>query len=215
MFLPVTYLYYSKLLYVCNKMNNERVNVKLTVKGTVQSVNYRRTVMRYAQEYDIVGEIKNNEDMTVTILAEGNKDKIKKFIEKIEIKPKISLEEIEERKKKDEIIQPQPLINVKEIVGKYEFKPATGKFDKKGFKIKFGHYKEEMMKGISSGSYQIGTLSDITGHDFYVLGKKYENISKSALALNQNFGILNRNFKYLLLLAFVFGILTLVFIYFQ
>ncbi len=189
-------------------MNENRVSVKLIVKGTVQGVNYRRTVLRFAQEYNIVGEVKNNNDTTVTILAEGYKDDINKFIERINIKPKFSLDEIEEKRKKDEIIQPQPLINVKEIVRKDDFKSAKEKFDKQGFKVKYGKFEEEMIKGISSGSYQIGTLSNITGYDFYILGKKYDNISVAA-------SILNRNFKYLLLLLFFgFFVLLLFFVYF-
>lgn len=197
-------------------MNDEKVRVELIVKGIVQKVNYRRIVMRYALEYDIVGNVKNNEDGTVTIFAEGYKDKIKKFIEKIEIKPQFSLDEMEEKKKKGEIIYPQPLINVKEIVGKDKFKTATGEFDKKGFQIIYDeNTQKEIMIGISSGGYQIGTLSDITGYDFYILGKKYENISKSASALDTNFRILNRNFKYLISLAFIIGILILIVIYFK
>lgn len=188
-------------------MNETRVSVKLTVKGIVQGVNYRRTVMRYAQEYEIVGDVRNNKDMTVSIFAEGSKDKIKKFIEKIKIKPQFSLEEIEEKKKNGEIIQPQPLINVKEIVGKDDFQHATGKYDKKGFTIKYGDYKEEMKIGISSGSYHIGALSDITGYDFYALGKKYDRIHQVASNLDNNFGTLNRNFKLLLVLGFGFCIL--------
>lgn len=195
-------------------MNETGVSVKLTVKGIVQEVFYRRTVKRYAQEYDIVGEVRNNEDGTVTILAEGNKDKIKKFIEKIEIKPKFSLDEIEEMKKKNEITLPLSLINVKEIVGKDDFQHATGQYDKKGFQITYDkdHLKEVMI-GISAGGYQIGTLSDITGHDFYVLGKRYDKIYEVASSLDNNFGALNRNFKLLLVLVFGFCILLFVMLF--
>lgn len=200
-------------------MNKEKVRVELIVKGVVQEVFYRRTVKCIAQEYDIVGEVNNKEDGTVSVTAEGNKDNIRKFIERIEIKPQFSLDEIEKKKSKGEIIQPSPLINVKELIGKDEFKPATGKFDDKGFQILYDKDPlKEMMVGISAGGYQIGTLSDVTGYDFYALGEKYDKISVSATSLNQNFLLLinslNKNFKYLIFLAFGFGISLLLMIYY-
>ena len=200
-------------------MNKAKVRVELIVKGIVQEVFYRRTVKRIAQEYDIVGKVNNKKDGTVSVTAEGNKDSIRKFIKHIEIKPQFSLDEIEKKKKKGEIIQPSTLINVKEMIGKDEFKPATGKFDDKGFQIIYDKDPlKEMMVGISAGGYQIGTLSDVTGYDFYALGKKYDKISESATSLNQNFLLLinslNRNFKYLIFLALGFGILLLLMIYY-
>lgn len=59
--------------------------VKLVVKGRVQRVGYRNEVSRVADELNIQGEIRNLEDKTVEIIAQGTKENIKTFCKKIKV----------------------------------------------------------------------------------------------------------------------------------
>ncbi|PIN90708.1 di-trans,poly-cis-decaprenylcistransferase [Candidatus Pacearchaeota archaeon CG10_big_fil_rev_8_21_14_0_10_32_14] len=61
--------------------------LKFEVNGRVQGISFRRTVKKIADELDIDGYVKNNENGTVTILAQAPKEKLNIFSEKIKESP--------------------------------------------------------------------------------------------------------------------------------
>ncbi|MFP4018990.1 MAG: acylphosphatase [Bacteroidales bacterium] len=54
--------------------------ITLTIKGRVQNVGFRFSALRKAEELDINGYVKNQIDGTVYIEAEGEPEKLNKFI---------------------------------------------------------------------------------------------------------------------------------------
>ena len=54
--------------------------IHLVVKGDVQGVFFRDYVKKSA--IDLVGWVKNNNDGTVEVVAEGSEEELKKFLEK-------------------------------------------------------------------------------------------------------------------------------------
>lgn len=55
--------------------------VLIQIKGLVQGVFYRAYIKKRANELGLTGWIKNNPDGTVTVCAEGEKEKLEQFIE--------------------------------------------------------------------------------------------------------------------------------------
>lgn len=55
--------------------------VLIQVFGRVQGVFYRAYVEKEAKNHNLTGWVKNNSDRSVTILAQGQKEKLKEFIE--------------------------------------------------------------------------------------------------------------------------------------
>ncbi|MFP3859191.1 MAG: acylphosphatase [Bacteroidales bacterium] len=54
--------------------------ITLTIKGRVQNVGFRFSALRKAEELNINGYVKNQIDGTVYIEAEGEPEKLNKFI---------------------------------------------------------------------------------------------------------------------------------------
>lgn len=61
------------------KQMNKRVILK--IYGRVQMVLFRDSACRRAKKLRITGEVKNNSDKTVTVIAEGPENKLKELIE--------------------------------------------------------------------------------------------------------------------------------------
>jgi acylphosphatase len=57
--------------------------IKAIVSGRVQMVMFRDFVQRNAGKLGLVGTVKNMSDGTVLIVAQGDKDKLDKLIEKL------------------------------------------------------------------------------------------------------------------------------------
>lgn len=55
--------------------------LKLTIFGKVQGVFYRENTKKKALELGITGTVRNTEEKTVELIAQGPEDKIKKLIE--------------------------------------------------------------------------------------------------------------------------------------
>ncbi len=55
--------------------------VRLVVSGRVQGVFFRDSARRKAKKIGLVGWVMNQEDGTVKIMAEGEKDKLEEFIQ--------------------------------------------------------------------------------------------------------------------------------------
>lgn len=54
--------------------------VHLVISGDVQGIGFRAWVRRWARERDIVGWVKNREDGSLEVVAEGEKKKLEKLI---------------------------------------------------------------------------------------------------------------------------------------
>lgn len=66
-------------------MNFVRMNA--VVKGYVQGVGYRFFAIRKAKEYNITGWVKNLDDGSVQVVAEGERSIIEEFIKDLKIGP--------------------------------------------------------------------------------------------------------------------------------
>lgn len=65
------------------ELNNKRIFFK--VHGFVQGVGYRAFVKEIADKYNIKGFVRNAFDGGVEVLAEGNEENIKKFMDEINV----------------------------------------------------------------------------------------------------------------------------------
>lgn len=57
--------------------------VRLVVEGIVQGVGFRFFTKQQAEKHNITGWVKNKENGTVEIVAEGERDQVDRFIEKV------------------------------------------------------------------------------------------------------------------------------------
>ena len=76
---------------------------KIDVYGRVQGIGFRRTIKHIAEELNLKGVIKNNEDGSVTILANGEKQNLDKFIKVLKQNPGFSKIDELELKESDKI----------------------------------------------------------------------------------------------------------------
>ncbi|MFH1257432.1 MAG: acylphosphatase [Candidatus Micrarchaeota archaeon] len=60
--------------------------VQAIVSGEVQGVGYRYTVYQIAKKFNITGFVRNLDDGTVEVVAEGEEEELKQFINAISIK---------------------------------------------------------------------------------------------------------------------------------
>jgi acylphosphatase len=59
---------------------------RAVVSGDVQGVGYRYTVYNIAQRFKIAGSVRNLDDGTVEVQAEGEGEELEKFLNAIELK---------------------------------------------------------------------------------------------------------------------------------
>lgn len=73
---------------------------KLVAHGQVQGVGFRWSVQTLAQDLNINGTVRNNADMTVTIMLQADTDKVNNFIEKLpnSLSPFAHIEKIDKEK---------------------------------------------------------------------------------------------------------------------
>lgn len=64
-----------------NRKNFARAHI--FVSGRVQGVGFRCHTLEFAQSLGITGWVRNTENNAVEILAQGKKDSLEKFVEKI------------------------------------------------------------------------------------------------------------------------------------
>jgi len=147
--------------------NQKIYRVELTVKGRVQGVGYRQIVQHIAYELGITGEIQNNKDGTVSIIAEGEKEKLKEFIKRININKEETTEE--------GIRFTKFPIDVKEIIGGETFQEISERME--GFSIKYGDMTEELVKGFGTGILYLNMGREDNFHNFVLVIKKYGKIS--------------------------------------
>lgn len=188
---------------------SQLVRARLIVYGRVQGVGYRYFVSEVANELGIVGEVRNiiqgNLKGSVSIVAEGEEEKIKKFIEEINIRP-LTKDKRNELMKKKEIIPPQPLARVDRIDGKDKLIKIPQKSVDR-FEIKEGPINREMLSAIKAGSYSLDSLRRDMYHDFFVIDKKYGDISEG---MRRVATMLHKDFRLLIYVMIALAIVTVV-----
>jgi acylphosphatase len=66
-------------------MNEFRENVRMSAsfQGRVQGVGFRYTVVHLAEDYAVTGYVRNEWDGTVKLIAEGEREELKRFLSAI------------------------------------------------------------------------------------------------------------------------------------
>ena len=149
---------------------NEMVRVEITVHGSVQMVSFRYRVSDIADDLGIVGQISNNPNKTVSIIAEGEKSRIQEFVERIKIHP-MSSEQIKEIQEKGEFVPPQPLAKVEKIEGEDNFLLYSGNYNK--FEIIPEETNKELVNSLRTASHLIDRLRTDMYHNFQTLNNNY------------------------------------------
>ena len=104
---------------------------QITVQGEVQQVGYRRRIWSMARRLAIKGYVKNMPDGSVKIVAYGDENSLKQFIDALKItEPPIIVDSIDVKQ-----------IKVKKIF--------------KDFKIVLGSIEEELQEGLGAGETQL------------------------------------------------------------
>ncbi len=178
--------------------------MELIVHGKVQGVGYRFFVSDIAEELGITGQIKNNPDGTVTIIAEGDKKSLDDFQKKINIKPLTKFEK-EALLKEGKIIPPQPLAKVTKIERK-EFIETPREF-KTFTVVEEKEYEKEMLSAIRTGSRSMDALRYDVYHNFFVMDKKYGDISNG---MKRVADMLHKDFRLLIYVLIALALVTII-----
>lgn len=80
------------------------ITKKITFYGKVQGVGFRYFSSKFAKKLKITGWVKNNEDGTVTLVAQGEEKNIEALINYLKLFFKGKIEKTEVQAKKQEII---------------------------------------------------------------------------------------------------------------
>ncbi|KKK89719.1 hypothetical protein LCGC14_2730290, partial [marine sediment metagenome] len=64
-------------------MRSSKIRVHAVYRGRIQGVGFRFTAQRYANEIGVTGYVKNLWSGQVEIVAEGEREKVETFLEKI------------------------------------------------------------------------------------------------------------------------------------
>ena len=131
------------------------------VEGRVQRIGYRRFILDAAQESGVSGYVKNEDDGSVTVFAQGDEERLKSFLERIKVPP--------------------PPVVVKSFVEK----PSRVKPGLRYFRIMFGSLAEELQEGLGSMEKEFRDyrnefrdFAKRTDENFKLLMDKYGEISE-------------------------------------
>ena len=64
-------------------MNQRLLEIEATVSGRVQLVMFRDYTQRSARKIGICGFVRNNKNGTVTVVAQGSKNNLEEFVERL------------------------------------------------------------------------------------------------------------------------------------
>lgn len=125
----------------------------IIVSGEVQEAGYRAHVMRTAQKLGLEGYVRNLPNGTIEIICEGEENKIKELMEKINIKTMT--------------------INIEKIKTTHD--NYTGEFEGKGFVPKIGDKLEDLAYEMFQGNAAIENYLKIR---FTKQDKLFEKLNK-------------------------------------
>ncbi|KUK43468.1 MAG: acylphosphatase [Methanothrix sp.] len=141
--------------------------VDIIASGDVQKVGFRDVVQKIGRDLGLSGTVENREPYDVRIVAEGEEDGLKEFIEALKIK--------------------RGPIHVREL--EVSWSEATGEFPY--FKILRGDWQEELGErfdvavGLLYRSIEIGEENLALGRENLALGKENLAVSKENLAIGK------------------------------
>jgi len=69
----------------------DKKRVHLIIRGKVQGVFFRASTKDKAKELELSGFVRNSEDGTVEVVAEGDEDRLQKLVDWCHIGPELSL----------------------------------------------------------------------------------------------------------------------------
>lgn len=78
------------------------ISKKITFYGKVQGVGFRFATWRFAQKLQLSGWVRNNDDGTVTLMAQGDEKNIKALIDYLKLIFKGNIEKVEENEEETE-----------------------------------------------------------------------------------------------------------------
>jgi len=140
---------------------------EIIIKGDVQRVGYRDAVKKIARKLNINGYVENLKQDDVKIVAEGEEENLKGFIEIVNIKKyPINVESVE--------------VNYKEATGEFEY-----------FEIKRGDWQEELGERLDVAgaflyrSVELGEKSVALGEKSVALGEKSVALGEKLVALGE------------------------------
>jgi len=140
---------------------------EIIIKGDVQRVGYRDAVKKIARKLNINGYVENLKQDDVKIVAEGEEENLKGFIEIVNIKKyPINVESVE--------------VNYKEATGEFEY-----------FEIKRGDWQEELGERLDVAgaflyrSVELGEKSVALGEKSVALGEKSVALGEKSVALGE------------------------------
>ena len=147
-----------------NGEHEHLTRAEIVVSGDVQEAGYRGTILPMARRFKLRGFVENLPDGTVKIIAEGAREKIKGFIEVIDIQ--------------------NDVIEVEKIDVK--FSEGTGEF--KWFQVKYSDMVSEIFQGFGTAkSYfdKIGGKIDRVGEKVDGVGEKVDRVAELVVQGNR------------------------------
>lgn len=157
-----------------------KTRAELTAKGEVQRVGYRDAVERIARKLRLVGYVENIRPYDVRIVCEGEKETVKEFIQKINIKfERIYVESIDVKFEK-----PTDEFTFFEIRRGDLVEELGERFDRANYDLKVMTEKQTETISILKENKEILTgFKDETNDNFTTLNSKYHIISEDMKSL--------------------------------
>jgi acylphosphatase/archaellum component FlaC len=104
----------------------DTIALRLTIKGRVQRVGFRRYALDLAQDLGLGGYVKNLEDGSIELLVQGQKESIERFLEALK--------------------KPPPPTSIREVM-EAKLEPTL---EIRTFKILYGEIGEELQEGFGA-----------------------------------------------------------------
>ena len=119
-----------------NGKQEDFTRAEILVIGDVQEAGYRGTILPIARRHKLKGFVENSPEGTVKIIAEGQKETVKRFIQEIDIR--------------------NGVVEVEKI--EVKFCEPTGEF--KWFKVKYDDMVSEIFQGFGTAKKYFGRIGD-------------------------------------------------------
>lgn len=166
--------------------------VRVTVRGKVQRVGYRRYLLDSAQEEGVSGYARNVPDGSVAVFAQGEPRSLRSFLKKLRSPPRpAKVRNVEERSAKPSAkVRAFRLVSgglaeeMQEGFGAMQSEFGEHRSEFKGFKAEFRDYRSEFSGfasrtdgDLSALGGKLDSFASRTGDDFSQMNARYGEIS--------------------------------------